>query len=373
VETCSDCGCPLQSLDLPCPRCAAEASLPPRETLHRYSRTFEYRASPFRYRPDEAATEINQWLAQQTGLCGLTMTLHFFQAHISSVTANCVATSAPETPVVRLERVSLGGGFLGRHRQPAGVALNDWADRHPERKRLNYWSVASGGVPVEPWILYVEIQDGVQPLAGEETTDTAAPPAPESPRQKKRYWWMIGGLTLATGVAALVVGLVARGPHDGSAAAIARVSPHAVAPAVGSGSGSGSGVTRSRDVDACSLLSSSQIERVLALGSPPTSARSQTGDGSDECTHLTGGTGPAVTVQAGTTVVEFENRYKTTNGEIAGIGTQAAVYSGLPGAAILARQGAEWVEVYVEYVAPAQALTEAEALAKVALTRLTNG
>jgi hypothetical protein len=55
-----------------------------------------------------------------------------------------------------LTRVPLNSGTSGRRLQPAGEVLNSWTERNPDKRRLNYWTVVSSGVPVELWLLYVE-------------------------------------------------------------------------------------------------------------------------------------------------------------------------------------------------------------------------
>jgi hypothetical protein len=361
METCSECGCPLQSLDLPCPRCAARESLPPQEMVHTHSKTFECRPGPFKYRPDEFAAEVNQWLAEQTGLRNLTMTLHFFHTQISSVTANCTATSDPEIPVVRLERLSLGGGFLGRKRQTPGVALNDWAERHPKRRRLNYWSVASGGTPVELWLLYVEQKDWLTEFITEPEMDEPQTKQKDPIGIKKRNRALLGlAVGLGAVAAAVSVSVLMLGHSHGNSQVVD--SPHSSTPHV----------AVLRNVDSCALLSTAKIEYVLGSTSLKPPARSQTGDGSDECTYLTSSGGPTVTVQAGTALAQFASRFETTSQNIPGIGSQAAEYSNFPGAAILARQGSKWVDVYIEYVPPTRALPDAETLAAAALNQLTD-
>jgi hypothetical protein len=127
-----------------------------------------------------------------------------------------------------------------------------------------------------------------------------------------------------------------------------------------------------RDVNACSLLSTAQIESVLGTTRFEPPNRYGSSYGWDECTHLTGGGGPAVTVQAGTALSQFAVRYKISNRDLPGIGNQAAVTIYPSGTTILARRGTEWVEVAVEYVPSNQAMADAEVLAKSALDRLTS-
>ena len=55
-----------------------------------------------------------------------------------------------------------------------------------------------------------------------------------------------------------------------------------------------------REVDSCELLSTAQIESVLGTTTLESPERYESSYGWDECTHLTGSSGPAVTVQAGT-------------------------------------------------------------------------
>jgi len=156
--TCPECGSRIQTLDLPCPFCTEDQAPSPAVTLHQYSKTFEYRPKPFQYSPDVFTAQVNDWLGEQFGLANVTMTITFFQGRILTVTVNCTASNSPESPQVRLERVPLPSGFLGRNRQTPGDALNEWADRHPDRRRLNYWTPVSAGAPVELWILYVQLQ-----------------------------------------------------------------------------------------------------------------------------------------------------------------------------------------------------------------------
>ena len=330
--------------------------------IHTYSKTFECRPGPFKYRPDEFAAEVNQWLAEQTGLRNLTMTLHFFHTQISSVTANCTATGDPEIPVVRLERLSLGGGFLGRKRQTPGVALNDWAEQHPQRRRLNYWSVASGGTPVELWLLYVEQTDGFAAFITEPEVETPQNKQQDQIGAKKRNRGRRLGLAVGLVVvaAAISVSVVMLGHSRRNSQAVSSPNHNAPHFAV------------VRNVDSCALLSTTKIESVLGTTSFKPPARSQTGDGSDECTYLTSSGGPTVTVQSGTALSQFASRFKTTNQNISGIGSQAAEYSNFPGAAILARQGSKWVDVYVEYLPSTLALPDAETLAAAALNQMTD-
>jgi hypothetical protein len=154
--TCPECGAPIQTLDLPCPSCPAEQESRP--VVTQYSKTFEYKPKPFVYQPDVFAEQVNRWLAEQVGLINVTMTISFLLARIQTVTVNCTASNQAATPRVRIERVSLPAGFLGRNRLSPGEALNTWADRHPDRRRLNYWTPLARGVPIELWILYVEQQ-----------------------------------------------------------------------------------------------------------------------------------------------------------------------------------------------------------------------
>ncbi len=128
-----------------------------------------------------------------------------------------------------------------------------------------------------------------------------------------------------------------------------------------------------RDVDSCALLSVTQVNAILGTESVKPPARIQLSDGTDECSYITtSGNGPAVDVQAGTATSQFATRYRTTNSNIAGIGSQAAIYTNFPGSAILARQGPRWVEVYVEYLPISEATPDAETLAKAALHQLTD-
>jgi hypothetical protein len=153
---CPQCGAPIQSLDLPCPYCPDEPA--PRPVVTQYSKTFEYKPKPFVYQPDIFAEQVNSWLAEQLGLINVTMTISFLLARIQSVTVNCTVSNQAAAPRVRIERVSLPAGFLGRNRLSPGEALNSWADRHPDRRRMNYWTPLARGVPIELWILYVEQQ-----------------------------------------------------------------------------------------------------------------------------------------------------------------------------------------------------------------------
>jgi len=135
----------------------------------------------------------------------------------------------------------------------------------------------------------------------------------------------------------------------------------------------GSQASIARAVDSCALLSSAQVDSVLGTTSvKPPSRYDSVRYGWDSCTYLTASdNGPAVDVQAGTSISGFASRYKTTDSDISGIGNQAAIYTNLPGAAVLARQGSKWVDVNVEYLPGGEATADAESLAKAALHQLT--
>ena len=162
------------------------------------------------------------------------------------------------------------------------------------------------------------------------------------------------------GVAAIAVGLVA---VVGAAIGLSHGSSDSPSP-------KGSAV---RDVDSCTLLSRTQVDAVLGAPSVSPPARTESSRyGWDECSYITASSsGPAVDVQAGTAMSGFAVRYKTTNSDVAGIGDQAALYTNVPGAAVLARQGSKWVDVYVEYLPVGVATPDAEKLAKAALHQLT--
>jgi hypothetical protein len=174
---------------------------------------------------------------------------------------------------------------------------------------------------------------------------------PERPAFHKR-----GGLAAAAAISVVVVAaLVAIGLSHGSSN-----TPK-------------SPVSIVRDVDSCALLPSAEVDSVLGTASvKPPSRYDSVGYGWDSCTYLTtSDNGPAVDVQAGTAISGFAARYKTTNDDISGIGDQAAIYTNVPGAAVLARQGSKWVDVTVEYLPVEEATPEAESLAKAALHELT--
>jgi hypothetical protein len=83
------------------------------------------------------------------------MTLTFLGVYIRTATVNCVSSNSLDSRQVRLTQLPLKDG-RGRKFQPVGETLNRWAEQNPDKIRLNYWSVASAGVPVELWLLYVE-------------------------------------------------------------------------------------------------------------------------------------------------------------------------------------------------------------------------
>ena len=138
---------------------------------------------------------------------------------------------------------------------------------------------------------------------------------------------------------------------------------------------SSSQLSSARNVDSCALLSTAHIESVTGTGTFDSPDRYESSHGWDECTYSTGGGGPAVTVQAGTALSQFTTRYKSSNRDVRGLGSQAAVTvspSGT-GTTILARQGPDWVEVVVKNLpSQQQAMDDAETLARSALDRLTD-
>jgi len=156
MQRCSDCGCPLQTLDLPCPQCLEASSLPPPASTHQYAKTFNYRPKPFGYRPEVFAAEVNRWLADQSGLMNVAATFTYFQNQVRSLTINCTASSTQSSPLVQLEHVQLLHGAMGRRRESVGDALNSWGDQFPHRRRINHWVVSSAGVASDLWILFVQ-------------------------------------------------------------------------------------------------------------------------------------------------------------------------------------------------------------------------
>lgn len=166
---CPDCGAPIQTLDLPCPFCVVEQA--DRPVVTQYSKTFDYKPKPFVYQPEMFAVRVNDWLSEQFGLTHVTASISFVLGQIQTVTVNCTASSQAVSPQVRLERVPLPAGFLGRNRLSAGEALNTWADQHPDRRRLNYWTPLSRGVPIDMWILYVELQSTHESIQSVVPTD----------------------------------------------------------------------------------------------------------------------------------------------------------------------------------------------------------
>jgi Domain of unknown function (DUF1707) len=164
----------------------------------------------------------------------------------------------------------------------------------------------------------------------------------------------------ALGIAAIAVGVVAA---IGAAIGVSH----------GSSNSSSPKISTVRDVDSCALLSRTQVDAVLGAASVSPPSRSDSiRYGWYECSYTTASSnGPAVDVQAGTAISGFSTRYKTTNSDIGGIGDQAALYTNLPGAAVLARQDSKWVDVYVEYLPVGVATSDAKALAKDALHQLT--
>lgn len=138
---------------------------------------------------------------------------------------------------------------------------------------------------------------------------------------------------------------------------------------------SSSQLSSARNVDSCALVSSAQIESVTGTSKVNPTARYESSHGWGECTYSAGGGGPAVTVEAGTALSQFTARYKSSNRDVHGLGSQAAVTvspSGT-GTTILARQGSDWVEVVVKNLpSQQQAMEEAETLARSALDRLTD-
>ncbi len=176
------------------------------------------------------------------------------------------------------------------------------------------------------------------------------PPSKTDPagRITRRIWGILAGTAVAA-VAVAVFAIVEVTPSS---------TPH---------------VSLTRDINSCALLSTAQIERVIGTATFEAPSRYHSDSyGWDQCTYWTGGSGPAVAVQAGSELSQFAVRYKTSNGDIPGIGSQAAVTTFPSGTTILARQGSEWVEASVEYLPSKQTVADAEVLAKSALDHLTH-
>jgi hypothetical protein len=135
---------------------------------------------------------------------------------------------------------------------------------------------------------------------------------------------------------------------------------------------SSSQLSSARNVDSCALLSTAQIESTTGTRTFDPPARDESSHGWDECTFPAASGGPAVTVQAGMALSQFATRDKSSNRDVRGIGSQAAVTFSTSGTAILARQGSDWVEVVVnDLPSRQQAMDDAEILARSALQRLT--
>jgi hypothetical protein len=120
-----------------------------------------------------------------------------------------------------------------------------------------------------------------------------------------------------------------------------------------------------RATNACGLLTNTEIDAVMPSSRPP--ARTQVGDGADECTWLSKGDGPSVVVQTGASAAQFASRFTTTDKDISGLGDQAAGDTMHPGE-LLARRGTLWVEVFVQNSSADG--TNAKALIRAALSRL---
>ena len=120
-----------------------------------------------------------------------------------------------------------------------------------------------------------------------------------------------------------------------------------------------------RLVNSCSLIAAEDVSHVL--GAAITPQRSFVNERADQCLWSAGADGPAATVQLGSDLADFRSYYRTTDGDIRGLGEQAAVDSSVPGL-VLVRTRDVWFEVRVHRTSDdrAAALTIAEQL----LTRL---
>jgi hypothetical protein len=155
VLVCPGCGLVLQTLDLPCPACSDESVEVPVDawTVHEYSQTFRARHL-VRPRPSKLVREMNTWLAAQPGVVDATLQLHpGFGGEISAATLTCIASSRPTPEVLSVHRIPLSRGAVAWSSSDLGLALNEWADHHPDLIRVRHGVRAQFGVEIDCWLV----------------------------------------------------------------------------------------------------------------------------------------------------------------------------------------------------------------------------
>ncbi len=153
---CPSCGLLLQTLDLPCPGCSDPVEgLPPgvASTLHEYSKTFTARHL-VRPNVDRTLDEINAWLATQPGLRDAWPTVHRgYGAEVRAVTMTCLASSEPVAETMSLHRIAMARGSVAWGSKDLGLALNEWAEQHPDLLRVRHGVRSHAGIDMECWVV----------------------------------------------------------------------------------------------------------------------------------------------------------------------------------------------------------------------------
>lgn len=154
MVTCPTCGLVLQTLDLPCPACSTNTTTDfDAATLHEYSEAFRTRHW-FRPDPGHFADELSAWLATQSGVVGVTPTLHF-DAHgtVKGATLTCLASSRPVPYSHRIFYLPLLDGALGWKRLELAAVLTEWSDSHPDYERVAHMTRTRMGQATECWLV----------------------------------------------------------------------------------------------------------------------------------------------------------------------------------------------------------------------------
>lgn len=146
---CEICGTPLQTLDLPCPLCD------PIEITEHVTTIQNRHRGLFRNRPTRFVDDINEWLARQSGLLGLTFALSWDVATVvREITITYVVGHVDTEFDFRFDRVALTKDPLALFgRTTVGSALERWAAEHSDRQPVTHVAGESAGIPFELWIL----------------------------------------------------------------------------------------------------------------------------------------------------------------------------------------------------------------------------
>lgn len=176
VPACSICGHQLQTLDLPCPACSAEALGAEVDTSEsrEFSETIHYRRM-LRYRPQEFVDQVNRWLIAHPGIVGVAAGLQRDREGVRSITFTCQAVLDPVPLRGQVACIPLRSPVGRRLYRDPGEAISAWLDANPTARRLNHWIFANSGNASEVWLLFAVPASELAGSAQEATVEVGRP------------------------------------------------------------------------------------------------------------------------------------------------------------------------------------------------------